>query len=482
MTGPKSSYRHVVVVVLDTARADVFEPYGARPDSSPSVAQLARRGWAAPYAIAPSSWTLPSHVGMLFGRSHRRLGLSKNRQAEPQAARPILERNADRYLPRVLQRNGFRTVGASTNLWVQEMAGFHTGFDEWHPLWRSRQPGLAGEGFKTTLRWVREGYQSNHDDGLARVRDIADKWATDAAANSTPSLLFCNLVECHSPYLPPRPYNDLGPVQRVQAGLEAQRHLGMEAVWRANLAGDIPREATLKRMRHLYARSIRYMDDWLGEFAEKLDALGILDDTLFVITSDHGENLGEGNRFGHSFSLDDTLVRVPLVVAGSGHPRPDGPFGLTALPRFVVDELGVTDHPYDEPLPTGSEPAVTEVDGVGELDNPKVHEKLAEWGLGDAAAQLMTSNATAASDGRLKLLRRGDSEVVFDLDKDPFEIASLDPAALPATDTEALRRLRAAADTAPLPTGQTALAEATPAADDLDTDQLAEQMRLLGYL
>jgi arylsulfatase A-like enzyme len=478
----RSTYRHVVIVVLDTARADVFEPYGAHPDSSPAVGQLARSGWAAPYAVAPSSWTLPSHVGMLFGRSHRRLGLGKDRQSNPQAARPILDRNAARYLPRVLQRNGFHTVGASTNLWVQEIAGFHNGFDEWHPLWRSRQPGLAGEGFKTTLRWVREGYQSHHDDGLGRVREVADRWATDAASSDQPSLLFCNLVECHSPYLPPRPYNDLGPVQRVRAGLEAQRHLGMEAVWRANLAAEVPPASVLDRMRHLYARSIRYMDDWLGGFADKLDALGILDDTLFVITSDHGENLGEGNRFGHSFSLDDTLVRVPLVVTGATHVRPDGPFPLTALPRFVVDELGITDHPYDEDLPTGTDPAVTEVDGVGELDDPRVVEKMAEWGLGDAAARLMTSNATAASDGRLKLLRRGDSEVVFDLAADPFELAPLDPGTLPAGDHGAVRKLRTAADGAPLPTGSTEPSAPEPAVEEVDTDQLAEQMRLLGYL
>ena len=476
----RSSYRHVVIVVLDTARADVFEPYGAKPGGSPAVGQIASRGWAAPYAVAPSSWTLPSHVGMLFGRSHRRLGLRKDRQADPRSARPVLERNVDRYLPRVLQRNGFRTVGASTNLWVQEMAGFHLGFDEWHPLWRSRQPGLAGEGVKTTLRWVREAYRSNHDDGLGRLREVADRWADAAAASRTPSLLFCNLVECHSPYLPPRPYNDLGPVQRVRAGLEAQEHLGMEAVWRANLAGDLPPQSALDRMRHLYARSIRYMDDWLGEFADKLDRLGILDDTLFVITSDHGENLGEGNRFGHSFSLDDTLVRVPFVVSGAELSRPDGPFGLTALPRFVVNELGVTDHPYDEELPTG-EPAITEVDGVGELDDPRVRQKMDEWGLGDAAAQLMTSNATAASDGRLKLLRRGATEAVFDLHADPFEVSPLDPAALPADHHEALRKLRAAADRAPLPTGSSD-AEPAPAAQDVDTDQLAEQMRLLGYL
>src|SRR4051812_48039138 len=115
--------RHAVLVVLDTARADVFEPYGAGAGASPALGDLARRGWAAPHAVASSSWTLPSHVGMLLGTPHRAAGLVRETQQRPQAARPVLDANRSRYLPHVLHEHGFRTVGGSANPWLQESSG-----------------------------------------------------------------------------------------------------------------------------------------------------------------------------------------------------------------------------------------------------------------------------------------------------------------------------------------------------------------------
>ena len=72
-------------------------------------------------------------------------------------------------------------------------------------------------------------------------------------------------------------------------------------------------------MRHLYARSrCGYMDDWLAASSSALDARGLLDDTLVIVTSDHGENFGEGGLMAHAFSLDERLMHVPLVAAGPG--------------------------------------------------------------------------------------------------------------------------------------------------------------------
>src|ERR687885_99675 len=70
---------------------------------------------------------------------------------------------------------------------------------------------------------------------------------------------------------------------------------------------EIP-DAALQRMRHLYTRSVAYADDWLCRLMELLDARGVLDETLLIATSDHGENLGESRLFGHGFSLDERLI------------------------------------------------------------------------------------------------------------------------------------------------------------------------------
>ena len=146
-----------------------------------------------------------------------------------------------------------------------------------------------------------------------------------------------NLVECHSPYLPPWPYNDLGPIARLRAAEEARRHLTLSGIWKACAGNFDVAPGALERMRHLYARSVRLMDDWLRDLLADLDRRGILDRTLVIVTSDHGENFGEGGLMGHAFSLDQRLLHVPLVIAGPGAPADDpGIVSLAALPRMIA--------------------------------------------------------------------------------------------------------------------------------------------------
>lgn len=461
---------NVLLVVLDTARADALEPYGAPAGATPAIAQLAARGAAAPPVQATSNWTVPSHASMFTGLLPRRLGLTQVPGGMPQGARAALEPHRDRLLAEVLRRNGYRTGAISTNLWLTEETGFHLGFDEFATISPNRQTGMADPRLRSRARWALEGVRARVDDGAAGAAATLGDWI--ARRDERPFFWFVNLVECHSPYLPPRPYNDLPPLQRLRAAEEARRCLTLDAIWRA-CAGRLGFEAdALARMRRLYAGAVRYMDDWLARVLEQLDRAGLLDDTLVLVTSDHGENFGEGGFVGHAFSLDDRLVRVPFVAAGPVElaPLPT----LAALPRALAGALGLDEHPWREEVP-----AVAQADPPAPREDPRVDAAIAAWGLDEEAAWRISTPITAAGDGRLKLVRQGEREDLFDLGADPLELAPL--ATVPPGEEARVARLRTTLDH---PSVWEAPAAATPAAaaDPAEVEALERQMRTLGYL
>jgi arylsulfatase A-like enzyme len=465
---------NVLLIVLDTARADAFEPYGARAGASPVLADLARRGQVSRSMFAPASWTLPSHASFFTGLLPRATGLMQAPDGPP-ACRGRMEAQRDRLLPEVLRRAGFETRAASANLWVSEITGFATGFDRFSSVDSGRQTKMHEKGRRSRLSWNIEGLRARVDDGAAEVGSVLRTWMSEP--RSQPFFWFVNLVECHSPYLPPRPYDHLGPLGRWRAADEARRYLTLEAIWRACAGGlDVPEDA-LARMRDLYAGAIRYLDDWLGSTLDALDASGLLDDTLVIVTSDHGENFGEDGLMGHAFSLDDRLLRVPFVAAGPGAFAPKEAESLAALPRLIAEAVGVQEHPW---APTGPEGvAVAQFDPPAGPDDPRWHQALSDWGLGEDALPRVTSEITSSTDGRLKLVRHGDRTMIFDLERDPLESAPLDPDELAATTGHLSAALEHASATIASPAAEFM---PTDEISDAEREHLEDRMRLLGYL
>ncbi len=466
---------NVVWLVLDTARADAFEPYGATAGSSPAVADLARRGRAVPHAYSMSNWTLPSHAAMFSGRSPRELGLGQAPDGNPVSARPVLTSLEDRWLPSVLQRAGYDTRGVSSNVWASTASGFSTGFAEFRDVHGHRRTGLTASDWRGRLAWDVEGVRARVDDGAALAAAAVREWV---ATLRPPFFLFANLMECHSPYLPPQPWNDLPAPQRLRAAREARHHLTLHGIWQACLGlHDIP-DGALERMRHLYYRSVTSMDDWLSTVLAALDARGLLADTVVLVTSDHGENLGDGGLMGHAFSLDERLVKVPLVVAGDAAPRLPDVVSLGSLPRLLGDALGLADHPWAADDVTDGV-AVAEHDPLAEADTEGAEHVRREWSLDDAAYELLTRPLTVATDGRHKLVHDGRATVLYDLVADPGETAprSADPAdPVVAALSGPLERSVQRRGTVVKRSDDVA------AADDPVVEDLEERMRLLGYL
>jgi arylsulfatase A-like enzyme len=419
---------------------------------------------------------------MLLGTPHREAGLEKKAQERPQTARPIMDANRSRYLPYVLREHGYRTVGASANPWLQEASGFADGFDEFHTLWRSTSPRF-GQARLAPVQEMCSVALGRRDHGLRQGASVADRWIEETVRERRPSFLFLNLMECHSPYMPPSPFNQLGPLARVKAYREGKKYLNMMSVWKANLARQVPPPDVLARMRELYLQSVQYIDHWFGEFVRKLQRAKLFDDTLILVTSDHGENLGESSRIGHSFSIDERLIHVPLIAANVQSSSPVPVFSLTGVPALIADEVGLASHPW--PRQADVAVAVSQVEGIGTPDDPRVVRFLAESGL-QTALETMTGDTICALDGRYKLVRRAGSDTLFDLQADPLEEDGRPAESVLAGATDAVGRLRAEIDRversdAGAPSHLES-AEPQPAMEDAEARRLEEQLKLLGYI
>jgi arylsulfatase A-like enzyme len=458
---------NILLIVLDTARADAFEPYGAAPGASPAVADLARSGRALPEVRSTACWTVPSHASMFTGLLPRAAGLDRAPGGMPAGCRPVMEGQADGVLAEVLRRNGYRTRGISTNLWITPGSGFATGFDEFRTVETTRQTEMVGTRLRSRAAWALDALRARSDDGAAEAGRILRGWLRERGGDDRPSFWFVNLIEAHSPYLPPRPWNDLGARDRLRAAAEARRHLTLGEIWRTCLGGlEVPAEA-LERMRHLYARSVRQLDDWLGATLEAVD----LEETLVLVCSDHGENLGEGGLIGHAYSLDDRLTHVPFVAAGPGSPAAMS--SLVELPRVVATAAGIERHPYAGALPGA---AVAQFSAPVDPGDARI-DAVAGWGLDDGALARLTMSFECAAAGGLKLIRAGERLELIDLEADPLEQAprAIDAAAAPPHLLAALDHPAARAQAEP---AGGALSEASPA----ERQRIEDQMRTLGYL
>lgn len=471
---------NVLLLVLDAARADHFEPYGAPVGSTPVVADLARAGSYVPLAYAAGSWTVPSHTALFSGLLPRAAGLSRVSDSAPQSCRLRMEALRSRLLPEVLRQNGYETRALSTNAWLTPGSGFETGFDRFELVNPSRDMRFGSNGRRNAARAGWEAFRADVDDGAREAGEVLRTWMGEP--RNRPFFWFVNLVEAHSPYLPPKPFNDLGPRQRVQAAIEARRYLSMNAIWRASLGQlEVP-EGVLARMRRLYAASIRSLDAWLGEVLEALESTSLLQDTLVVVTADHGENLGESGMMGHSFSLDERLLRVPLVTSGPVELAGDELISLASVPSHLGRALELPDHPWEDPLPSGV--AVAQFDPPTAPGDPRNEQLPKRWGIEDADGEFtrsFTTELSCATDGQIKLLRHGEREDLYDLRTDPLEERPVAPNEHPSAIVE---RLRVALDRADAATAEISSPDHEPpiAPSAEDIEDLEERMRLLGYL
>jgi choline-sulfatase len=336
----------VLFLVLDSMRTDRLALYGHDRSTTPNLDRLAERATVYENAVAPASWTLPSHSSMFTGLTPSEHGVT-NGFLDTTGALRLPDGTTP--LAAALRDRGYRTAGFSNNPWVGQLSGLDTGFDEfleWNlEIGRdggtdihtrrdrlySRGHSLLGHAARQPLFLLkRRFFTSNLVERATRWLGATDEY-TDA-----PSFTFLNLMEAHSPYFPPKSaFRELdlpvpGPVEPRLLNTRLLAYvMGKTALT----------EERRERVLEYYDASLRYQDRKVGDLLAAFEARVDFDDALIVVCSDHGKTLGEYDRDGTPpHYLRDININVPLIVKYPGQSegrRVDDPVELRRLYDLV---------------------------------------------------------------------------------------------------------------------------------------------------
>jgi arylsulfatase A-like enzyme len=326
---PHDERPNLILILIDTLRADHLGIYGYDRPTSPRIDELGARGVVFENATATSSWTKPS-VGSLFTS---RIPSEHNAVSFDRHLSPDIPTLAER-----LREAGYRTVGVTANfVHVNEAWGFDRGFDSWKSfsvevedesqiIWRfEHAPGAF-----VPLR-APNGSEVNRE-VLERV----------ASSDETPLFLFVHYMEPHAPYTP---------LDRHMKALSISQRPDRRPVATNDYLVQLARgeikvgEAERRWLIDLYDAEILGADEAMGDLLDELQSRGYLENAVIVVVSDHGEEFAEHGGWFHALTLYHESIAIPLVIrdtrkSGSGDRRRD-PVDLADVPTTLLALAGV---------------------------------------------------------------------------------------------------------------------------------------------
>ncbi|MFN7956522.1 MAG: sulfatase [bacterium] len=306
----------VVLVVLDTARADRFSTFGAVRPTSPRLTELARRGLLFTQAMSTAPWTLPSHGSLFTGELPHRHGADWGHMA----LRPEMRTLAESFAVA-----GYRTAAFTNNPWIGPVAGLDRGFAELFPMWR----GHGGTWDRLlAVRAARRLSGRDPDEGAADTVAAITRWLDTAGAQ--PFFLFVNLMELHDPNWPQRGADRYLPSDTSRARLRGLNQNPYRWFAQRVTMGD----ADFALLRDLYDAQVSYLDGQLDALIALLEARRGAANLVIAVVGDHGENLGDHQLLSHVFSLHQSVVHVPFVLVAPGRVPPGA---VVSEPVSLVD-------------------------------------------------------------------------------------------------------------------------------------------------
>lgn len=425
LPAPDENSPNVLLITLDTVRLQSMSLYGYERNTTPELEQLAARGTVFEESLTTSAWTLPTHASLFTGRYGCEHGAD------------WLVALDDRYptLAELLGQHGYATAGFVGNRW---MCGPNTGLNRgfaWYdyrpPWWKQAPLGsfLARLALTAVAPIPRKNAADLNREFLA--------WLDDRPPR--PFLAFLNYFDAHDPYVVPEAqfdrFSDLPPAERDRIrrtwfpappdGWTAQNEL------QAQVALDT------------YDGAIAYLDHQVGRLFDELEERGLLENTLVIITNDHGEHFGEHGLYQHGNSLYRQLIDAPLLILGPravpAGQRIAGVASLADVPSTMFDLLGL---PQPPELPGTTLARFWDEARFPDID--PVQPTLIETGRVFLPDQPNSNGPirSVVADGWHYIRYDGlDAEELFDFENDPLETTDLSQTEAGQAQLPRLRRL-----------------------------------------
>lgn len=301
---------NVILIVMDAARADHLSCYGYQRPTTPHIDRVAAGGVLYEKAISAAVWTVPSHASLFTGQYPSGHGL-RGRNLKLRSGIPTLAE--------FLAGQGYQTLGLTANALIGPATGLARGFHQLRDVRNLVQDNPNGaDGWRRIVNALyrrvyfgpRPHRETWFDNGAWRINVDMKRWLKSRGGEKRPFFIFANYMEPHLRYHPPRAFRErfLTPAQRKR-----WRRVNQNA-WKF-MSGDVSMsEADWDVLIALYDAELAYLDMRLGQLVDALRSHGLLDNTLLIITADHGENLGEHGLMDHQYCVYDTLIRVPLII------------------------------------------------------------------------------------------------------------------------------------------------------------------------
>jgi len=355
---------NVLLISLDSTRRDLLSCYGHRsvhaPDrpTTPHIDRLAAEGVLMRDAYASSSWTLVSHLSLMTGEPPLVHGVDDNFQAYGGRA-PLLAE--------IMQANGYATAGFFSGPLLEPHYGFGRGFDRYEACYgkdlaetsaraaEARAARETAQGPEEFERAAQAYAQAKATLMVLSHTDVSSKVVTDAVLaeldrredDQRPFFLFAHYFDPHYDYVPPAEHDVFdegydGAIDGVgfltnpviagpkKGAKERERRLS---------------ERDLEHVMALYEAELSWTDAQVGRILARLDELGLAENTLVIVTADHGDEFFEHGSIGHRRTLYEEVVQVPMILRHPGRlpagVKVDGLVSLIDVPATIVDLAGI---------------------------------------------------------------------------------------------------------------------------------------------